>query len=336
MTLRAFLATTPSGLMRVDGRDGAWTAAPVLREDVRCLAADPLTPSTVFAGTQGRGVWRSTDGGMTWQPAGLDGHIVKSLAVSRVDPGTIYAGVKPAMIHVSHDGGETWAELNAFRRIRAWWWFSPAEAPFRAYVQAIALSPSDPNVIVAGIEAGAVVRSADRGRTWTGHRPGAMRDCHSLAFHATNGKWAYQGGAWFRHGPGAYSRDGGVTWTSDRDGADRAYGWAVAADCARPEVWYVSAAPGIRAHGTRADAAIYRSAGGAGWQRLGGGLPDPLHGMPYALLTDSATSGVVWAGLSSGDIWMSDDFGDSWTKIPIQLPGIHSMVLTTIPEEVSQ
>lgn len=328
-----FLITTSSGVMRVSGTDGGWTATAVLRDDARCLAADPHDLSVAFAGTQAHGVWRSTDGGARWRQVGLKERAVKSLAVSRAEPGTVYAGAKPAMLFVSKDGGETWTELSGFRRIRSWWWFSPAELPFSAYVQAIALSPTDPNVIVAGIEAGAVVRSDDGGRTWSRHRPGALRDCHSLAFHATNGNWVYQGGAWPRQGPAAYSRDGGITWTSARDGADRPYGWAVAADTARPEVWYVSAAPGIRAHGRRADAAIYRSAGGAGWQRLRGGLPEPLDGMPYALLTDPARSGAVYAGLSSGEIWRSIDFGDSWTKIPVVLPGIHNLVLISSPEE---
>jgi photosystem II stability/assembly factor-like uncharacterized protein len=336
MNSPAFLATTSSGVMRVTHAGGGWTATTVLREDARCLSADPRDPSVAFAGTQDRGIWRSTDGGTTWDPVGLAAQTVKSLAVSRADPGAVYAGTKPAMVFVSHDRGDTWTELSGFRRIRAWWWFSPAEVPFSAYVQAIALSPTDPNVIVAGIEAGAVVRSDDRGRTWSRHRSGALRDCHSLAFHATDGCWAYQGGTWLRQGPAAYSRDGGATWTGARVGADRTYGWAVAADSGRPEVWYVSAAAGIRAHGPRADAAIYRSAGGAGWQRLRSGLPEPLDGMPYALLTDPARSGAVYAGLSSGEIWTSRDFGDSWTKIPVALPEIHNLVLITSGKEGHQ
>ncbi|HLE77826.1 MAG TPA: hypothetical protein VJA65_05395 [bacterium] len=334
MNAAAFLAITSSGVMRVAQADARWTATTVLREDARCLSTDPLDVSVAFAGTQDRGVWRSTDGGATWRPVGLTAQTVKSLAVSRAQPGTVFAGTKPAMLYVSDDGGDTWMELRGFRRIRSWWWFSPAEPPFTAYVQAIALSPNDPNVIVAGIEAGAVVRSGDGGRTWSGHRQGAMRDCHSLAFHATDGRWAYQGGTWLRRGPAAYSRDGGITWMSARDGADRPYGWAVAADCARPEVWYVSAAAGIRAHGPRADAAIYRSVGGANWQRLRGGLPEPLDGMPYALLTDPSRSGTVYAGLSTGEIWASDDFGDAWTRIPVNLPGIHRLVLITSVQEV--
>ena len=50
--------------------------------DVRCLTVDPHQPSTVWAGTQGAGVWKSSDSGLNFVASGLDGAIVKSLAVS--------------------------------------------------------------------------------------------------------------------------------------------------------------------------------------------------------------------------------------------------------------
>lgn len=323
-----FLATTGSGIARAADERGSWTVAHVLAgQDVRCLAADPLQPRTVYAGTQGEGVLRSDDSGLTWRPAGFHGRVVKSLAVSPLIPDVIYAGLKPVTLFVSRDGGGSWAELPSLRRARRWWWFSPAEPPFTPYVQALALSPTDPNVLLVGIEAGAVVRSMDGGATWSDHRPGALRDCHSLVFHATDGRWAYQGGAWMRSGGAAVSRTAGERWTAPRECIDRTYGWAVAADPAQPEVWYVSVAPGIRAHGPRADAAIFRSAGGAPWQRLAGGLPEPLHAMPYALLTDPAAPGHLYAGLSNGEIWHSRDHGDVWTQLPINLGSIHRSLI---------
>ena len=143
------LATTGTGIARASAAraDGAWTVERSLSDhDVRCLAAAPLQPRTIYAGTQGAGVLRSDDGGLSWQPSGLAGQFVKSLAVSRVAPGTIYAGMKPALVYVSRDGGASWQELSGFRRIRSRrFWFSPAEKPFSAYVQALALSPDDPD-----------------------------------------------------------------------------------------------------------------------------------------------------------------------------------------------
>jgi photosystem II stability/assembly factor-like uncharacterized protein len=327
------LASTGRGVARAATQQGTreWSVAETLAErDVRCLAADPVHPCIVYAGTQGDGVLRSDDAGETWRPSGLAGRIVKSLAVSRTSPGTVYAGTKPALLYVSHDSGATWQELEGFRRIRSrWLWFSPAETPFTAYVQALALAPDDAGVIIAGIEAGAVVRSADGGKTWSGHRRGALRDCHSLAYHPSHSGWIYEGGG---TGAGvAISRDAGVTWTQPSAGLDWHYGWAVAADCTHPEVWYASVAPSPwKAHSAgKAQAAIFRATGGAAWQKLSGGLPEPLTAMPYALLADPGVSGRVYAGLGNGEVWHSVDYGDTWRKLPLDLPAVGSMVLLT-------
>jgi photosystem II stability/assembly factor-like uncharacterized protein len=325
---KAFLATTGNGLARAALADGAWKVEYLLPDQpVTCLSADPLGPGLVYAGIRGGGVQRSNDGGRTWRPAGLPGQIIKAVAASPIEPGVVYAGAKPALIYVSRDGGGSWAELEAFRRIRAFWWLSPAEADLKPYIQSIALSPSDPKVIVVGIEAGAVLRSVDGGRTWQGHRPGALRDCHSLLFHLHQGDWVYEGGG---TGAGAAcSRDGGRTWRQPRSGLDRHYGWAVAADPAQPEIWYASLSPGpFKAHTEgQAEAFIFRSTGGAPWEKLNGGLPQPLDHMAYALLTDPAAPGHLYAGLSSGDVWHSTDHGTTWTQLPFNLGGIHRALI---------
>jgi hypothetical protein len=324
------LATTEHGIARA-GRNAhdAWTVTfPLDAQDVRCLAADLLHPEVVYAGTQGNGVLRSEDGGTTWRSVGLSGQIVKALAVNSAQPGTVYAGTKPACLFVSHDRGTSWTEMLSFRRIPGRrFWFSPAEKPFSAYVQAIALSPTDPNTILVGIEAGAVVHSRDGGQTWSGHRRGALRDCHTLTFHATHGDWVYEGGG---TGAGvAVSRDAGITWTQPKMGLDRHYGWAVAADPAQPDVWYAAVSPSAwKAHSEHnAQAVIVRSMGGAPWQPLMGGLPQPLNAMPYALLTDPDAPGQVYAGLSNGEVWHSTDHGDTWHQLPLQLGGIKRVLI---------
>ena len=90
----------------------------------------------------------------------------------------------------------------------------------------------------------------------------------------------------------------------------------MAADPDDPELWYVSASTGpFAAHGGRdPQARIYRSAGEEPWRALGGGLPEPLPAMPYALV---ATDGRVFAGLADGQIWESPDHGESWRACTI-------------------
>jgi photosystem II stability/assembly factor-like uncharacterized protein len=328
-----FIATTGSGLARASRQaDGRWEVERLLAgSDVRCLAADPLHRERVYAGTQGQGVLRSDDRGRTWRQVGLMGQTVKAIAASPTRAGVVYAGTRPAGMFVSADRGASWAELVAFRHIPGrWLWWSPAERPYFAYVQSIALSPTDPERVVVGIEAGATVVSVDGGASWSGHRRGALRDCHTLTFHATQGAWVYAGGGgvgvW---GANAVSRDAGQTWARVGRGLDRAYGWAVAADPLRPEVWYLSAAPDpAHAHGEHnARAAIYRSDGDH-WRQLSGGLPQPLASMPYALCTDRDAPGHLYAGLSNGAIWHSADYGERWAQLPVTLGGIQrSMVV---------
>ncbi len=331
-----FLATTGHGIARAtQAITGAWTVQVLLAEhNILCLAADPLNGAVVYAGTRGSGILRSDDGGQAWAQAGLAGRVVKAIAVSRTEPGVVYAGCKPPVLMVSRDSGRTWAEVDGFQKVRSRWWRSPAESDWGAYIQGIALSPTDPKVIAVGIEAGAVLRTADGGQTWEGHRPHALRDCHTITFHSADGDWVYEAGG---TGVGAaFSRDGGRTWKQPAEGLDRHYGWACAADPARPAVWYVSASPMFNlpnvlvpaAHiDGQANAYIFRSAGGAPWEKLGGGLPQPLDHMAYGLLTDPAAPGHVYAGLSNGAVWHSANYGDTWGKLPFNLQCINRTLI---------
>lgn len=321
MTIKRFLALAHNGVARA-GRsaDGQWAVEQVLAgQDVRCLEVDPLNPDVVYAGTQGQGVLRSDDGGRNWRPLGLQGLIIKSLAASRHQPGVIYAGTKsPPLIYRTQDGGADWEELTGFRRVRGrWLWVSPAEPPFTAYVLALAISPGDPNVLLAGVELGAVVRSADGGTSWSNHRPGAGRDCHQLLFHPRESQWAYQA-----HGGGpAVSRDAGLTWKQPKAGLDRRYCSNVAADAVRPEIWYAVVAPILKAHSGDSQAVVVRSTGGAPWQKLVRGLPDTFDRLPL-LASDPVTPGQLYLASGHGDVWCSADYGDTWQRLPLNLGDI--------------
>lgn len=294
----------------------SWQVERVLvGQDVRCIEVDPLNPEIIYAGKQGQGVFRSTDGGRSWQAAGLSGVIVKSLAASPHQPGLLYAGTKsPPLIYRSPDGGQHWEEMTGFRRVREWWWCSPAEPPFTAYVLALALSPSDPNTVLAGVELGAVVRSEDGGQTWSHHRRGAGRDCHQLLFHPKHSQWAYQA-----HGGGpAISCDAGLTWEQPKAGLDRRYCINVAADAGQPDTWYAVVAPILKAHSADSQAVLVRSTGGGPWQTLTGGLPTPFKQLPL-LAAHPTAPGQVYLAEHSGRVWHSTDRGDTWNQLPFNL-----------------
>jgi hypothetical protein len=258
-----FLSVADRRVVRAVCRaDGGWQVEPTLTGlAVTTIAADPTDSSTLYAGTQTDGIYRSTDQGQTWQQWGLAGQAVKSIAVSPHARDTLYAGVKPAALFKSVDGGRSWSESTGFRHIpNRWWWFSPAEPPFRAYVNAIASSH----------RTGRRWRGSSLAR-WSARPAGALsrqaiRDCHALHFHPGVGRWAYEAGG--TGGGAAVSRDGGQTWNQPRGGLAKHYGVACAADPLQPEVWYVALAPSPgKAYGVVG--LLYRTSGGPTGSRSG-------------------------------------------------------------------
>ena len=311
--MTVLLAATSDGVARITESGDAWSVEAVLDEGRgQCIALDPGDPRRVFAGSHGRGVWRSGDGGASFEDAGLPARDVFSIAVSPVD-GTVYAGCEPSMLFRSGDGGQSWEELSSLREIPSatTWSFPPR--PWTSHVRWIAPSPHDADRLLVGIELGGVMLSEDGGRTWKDHRPGAQPDCHALAWHPDVEGRAYEAAG----GGAAWSSDGGDTWRAADEGRDRDYTWALAVDPEDPERWYVSASPGpMLAHGSRsAQAHLYRWQGDGPWERLTEGLPDPLDSMPYALAT---ADGALFAGLADGEIWRSDDRGDSWRPLALE------------------
>jgi hypothetical protein len=318
-------AATGDGIARLDQANGEWMVALSLAgSGAQCLAVDPEDAETVYAGLREQGVRRTEDGGATWVDCRLPEPGVFSLAVSAAD-GAVYAGTEPSRLFRSDDRGESWRELQALLELpsQPTWSFPPR--PWTSHVRWIAPSPHDADLILVGIELGGLMRSIDGGATWEDHRPGAQRDVHSLAWHPRVPGRAYEAGG----GGAASSEDAGETWQPADDGRDRHYTWSVAVDPDDPELWYVSASTGpFAAHGGRdPQARIYRRRAGEPWQALGGGLPDPLPAMPYAL---AAGAGRLFTGLADGQIWQSGDRGDTWTPATLRgdaLTELHALAV---------
>ena len=316
---------TGDAVVRFDAAAAGWAASVSLEgSGTQCLAADPADPDTVYAGLRSGGVRKSRDGGATWLDCGLPDAEIFALAVSAAN-GAVYAGSEPSRLFRSDDGGSTWRPLDGLLELpsRPTWSFPPR--PWTSHVRWIAPSPHDGDLLLVGIELGGLMRSTDGGLSWDDHRPGAQRDVHSLAWHPRDSSRAYEAGG----GGSAWSGDGGDTWQPADDGRDRHYTWSVAADPVDPELWYVSASTGpFAAHGGRdPQARIFRRRGHDPWQALDGGLPEPLHAMPYALAT---TGELVFAGLGDGQVWRSGDRGDTWERLELagaRPTALHALVI---------
>jgi photosystem II stability/assembly factor-like uncharacterized protein len=313
-------AATGDGIARLDEQDGGWNVELSLSESgAQCLAVDPADPDIVYSGLRSDGLRRTNDGGRTWTESGLAGEQVFSVAVSSAD-GAVYAGMEPSALYRSDDRGASWRELSALLELpsQPTWSFPPR--PWTSHVRWIAPSPHDAGTILVGIELGGLMRSTDGGESWQDHRPGAQPDVHSLAWHPSAERRAYEAGG----GGAAWSDDAGDTWHPADDGRDRHYTWSVAVDPQDPELWYVSASTGpFAAHGRRdPQARIYRREDG-GWRALDGGLPDPLPSMPYALV---AADDRVFAGLANRELWESRDHGESWRRCELSSAGLTRLV----------
>ena len=317
-------AATGDGIVRLDETGDGWAVELSLDgSGAQCLAVDPADPDTVYAGLREQGVRRSGDAGRSWEDCRLSEPGVFSLAVSAAD-GAVYAGTEPSRLFRSDDRGESWRELDALLELpsRPSWSFPPR--PWTSHVRWIEPSPHDADLLLVGIELGGLMRSTDGGASWQDHRPGAQPDVHSLAWHPRDSARAYEAGG----GGTAFTVDAGESWRPADDGRDRNYTWSVAVDPDDPELWYVSASTGpFAAHGGGdPQARIYRRRPGDEWRALGGGLPEPLPAMPYALV---AADGRLFAGLADGQIWESRDRGDSWRAASVEggpITGVHALV----------
>jgi len=80
--------------------------------DILTLAIDPLTPSTLYAGTS-EGVFKSVDGGASWNAAnaGLNATQIKALVIDPQTPSTLYAGTSKGVFR-SNNGGNCWSAVN--------------------------------------------------------------------------------------------------------------------------------------------------------------------------------------------------------------------------------
>jgi len=195
-------------------------------EHIGRIAIDPRDPDVVWVAAQGplwssggdRGLYRTTDGGETWERVL---HVDDDTGANEVwldprDPDTLYVSTYQRRRHVwtlinggpgsgiwkSTDGGETWRELEK----------GLPEVDMGRI--GLALSPADPDVLYAIVEAqrdaGGIFRSTDRGETWekrSDYMSASPQYYNELVPDPTDVDTVYSMDT-FMH----VTRDGGATW----------------------------------------------------------------------------------------------------------------------------
>lgn len=299
--------------------------------DARCVAVDPTDPGRVYVGTMDRGLFFSADGGASWREAGpgIAESRVLSLAVSpshqEEGVSVAYAGTEPSNLYRSEDGGGSWELLPALRQLPSEprWSFPPR--PWTHHVRTIALDSTDAAWLTVGIELGGVMRSLDGGASWIDHNPQAHSDAHQLLTHPLAPERLYEAA-----GQGiARSEDRGETWTHFDNGLDRHYAWAQAVDPVDPDLWYVAVSRSpFAAHGNGdGQAHVWRSLGDS-WTTIDQwGDTTELRRMPYALETLPGQADRLLVGLRGGTLLLTDDRGESWSALPMRLPGVIDLAI---------
>jgi photosystem II stability/assembly factor-like uncharacterized protein len=180
-------AGADDGLFRTTSSGDSWERLPLPNGTISAVAVDPVTPTTIYAGTllaATGGLFKSTDNGATWMTAGLD--FVRCIVIDPSSPSTIYAAVD--RLYRSRDAGATWsaagnlfADISSLALDGATLYMGTTEGVFKssdfgehwtaadtgvAYKRVSALATSPAGVLYAGSSDG-VFRTSDAGNTWT-------------------------------------------------------------------------------------------------------------------------------------------------------------------------
>jgi photosystem II stability/assembly factor-like uncharacterized protein len=268
---------------------------------------------------EAKGPWH----GLTWRLIGpfRGGRV---LAVSGVvgDTHTYYFGAVGGGVWKTTDGGLTWRPMTDKVKDMA-----PS-------IGAVAVAPSDANVIYAGtgeacirgdiINGNGVYKSMDAGKTWTFAGLRDTRAIGRIAVHPKNPDIAYVAAFGHTYGPNAErgifrTADGGKTWSKVLYKDENSGGIDLSLDPNNPNIifaslWQARRSPwGMDSGGP--GSGLYRSTdGGSTWKHLSGhGLPEGTLGRIGVAVAYSGNR--VWALVEAdkGGLFRSDDGGENWT-----------------------
>jgi photosystem II stability/assembly factor-like uncharacterized protein len=174
---------------------------------VTALAVDPRDSNVVYAGPQGGGVWKTTNGGVSWIPitdaVGGGGFAITFITIDPNNPDTVYAGGGSTGDYSTFlkttDGGKTWKARTGL---------TPGY-----FILALAVSSADSKRLLAGTDQG-IFLSTDAGETWRSVLKGPITNS---VFFDKDPSTAYAGSSdWLGGTPvGIFrSTDSGETWTN--------------------------------------------------------------------------------------------------------------------------
>lgn len=268
-------------------------------------------------------------------PEYLDGLQYRNIGPWRGGRVTAVAGTTSdtRVYYMGATGGGVWKTTNAGGD-----WANVSDKYFKTgSVGAIAVAPSDPNVVVVGMgespfrgvassHGDGVYISKDAGKTWKNMGLVDSRQISTVHIHPTDPEtiWvAVQGSPWApTEDRGVYkSTDGGDTWNRTLFVDETTGAVDLTVDASNPRIlyaamWDTDREPWlIRSGGP--GSAIWKSLdGGETWEKTGKGLPEQMG--KIGVIASPAKSDLVWAIVEAkekGGLYKSTNGGESWTHV---------------------
>jgi Sortilin, neurotensin receptor 3,/BNR/Asp-box repeat len=337
--VQASQETRTQGLFRLADDSGGWRYVggglpdPV---EVRTIVVRPGHPDNVYVGTQ-VGPYVSEDGGESWRAMALPGKekVVWSILLHPTDPKTIYVGTENTEVFRSRDGGESFEKLPTFEPV------GYCKMGFNSRVIRLALDPSDPDTIYAGLEVGGVLRSLDGGDSWEDCNPSllklaeephlksqigsdtdteGMMDSHSLTVSP-----AHPGSVILATRMGLFrSDDKGSNWYEMDIGrySPLTYARDVQVSPHDPETMHAA----LSVAAVSDAGSLYRSQDfGQTWKRFDHDVE--INSTLMIVATTDRSPDRVWCAARRGQVFGTEDGGKSWLEFPLppDVEGVYAL-----------
>lgn len=265
-------------------------AEPPARTVVRCIAIHPGNSSEIVACLgDGRGLYRSTDGGASWRKLNVGTGSARQFVFAPSDAQVQYASfgswLESGGLYRSTDGGASWAEIGL--------------DVIEGTALALAVHPADAKTLLAGTAVGALYRSTDGGATWT--EVGENLDAEAFHTLVFVGDTAYAGTDTALYA----SADGGATWTV----VERGLGGPVRTMAASPDGVILVGAGQFPTGG------VYKQAA------PGTDFALKLDGMQDVVVLDIASiDDVLYVATWGAGVFRSADDGATWSHVDLAAP----------------